>query len=718
MYYGFDEQGYPTTISKDKPHHSRWTQEVPPYTVSGRLRRYKGKWVVQEYHLATYEPYFRLSGEIIQNMYIPEISKSILPRTGTEDVTVLIPCYKQEKYLKEAVVSALQQQYTGHVYIHVHMMYDEDNPTPSQKKFGQYLMSLSKSVTVYWEPRTDISLTRNRMVRMCDTDWFIMVDADEALGPSSSIATLVNTDADVVFTRPYIKDFDIQEPWGQPLRMVNPCHALYSNLTCLMHKQAWNEVGGCDEELYPQYGEDTDFILRLLQLNKYRVKVTNVPHLNRNMRTASKYYWEYQWQIYAQHIGFVLQCMHNSGHSYKMIKRMNWFKEHATYDGFRQLQPVEAQRNQDEVLFAMQYNELLDKMEERTSNYEGTMVSFNNAPIYPVGKGIDSIIFMDVRYTTYENPIPVLVRVDWCKTIEGMSDIERMKWLLQNGKCTFVAYTGTEVVRTKDEFLQQWLGHQPYTTADIDLTGPCSGHAVSFILDKKCNKDCPYCNNPEECNHLSFEQLYENFDKALTHVEHMYPNNVHPQILGGEPTLWPDWFIQKIQDRLRPYEGKYLLFTNGFNRDSLWYSGDNRPEVLQWHITDWKDMQDIKLLPDELPVIVVTHQDIPYLDNFLMRFAGKHPDMFIQPCVDAPGYELDDKDLQYLSRKLDEYNIRRNSVTGRGVPHCTAQEPIWNIDCDTMKAMICRKPGEWVPLEDMEKHLEGSTCRGCKTHRC
>lgn len=713
MYYLWDQNNRYWGVVKDKPKHKRWTEEPAPFTCSGVVKRQSNKWVVEEKELHPMDAPYSFAHETVSQMYMPQKEKAIFTRTGKEGITVLIPCYKQEKYLKDAVMSALKQDYP-YLTIEVSLMYDE-LPTEAQKKFASYLQELSPNVKVYLEPRTDVAVTRNRMVDRCSTEWFIMLDADEQLYSKYAVSILSKINADVVFTEQYHE----YTPPGYRRISYNACGALIDNATCLICKSIWNEVGGMDEKHFPTQGEDTDFILRLLEQDKYRIEVSRVSRLVEHPRGASKCFWEYQWKIWARHVDFALKCLRNGGRTIKALKKMEYFRDHPTDQGFREVHSVEEQRQQDRARFIDEFNDLIRAMNKREAvTCKNTLVSFDGAPFMPNTGNVDAIFFVDPYTGNFERVIPALIRLDWCKQIEGMTDIERLKWCMQHGKCTFAAPLNTPKIRETSDFYRLWCGHEEYREIDTGLRTSCKGQAVSFILNKACNKHCAYCNSPADCNNYSYEQMYENFDKALTYVESKRPNDIYPQILGGEPTLWPDWFVQKIQDRLNKYNGKYLLFTNGYNRDSLWYTGENRPLRYQWHITDWHDIQAIKPLPKEEAHIVVTKQDLPYLDDFLMKFGGTHKEVFVQACTDAPGYELDEADRKVFSDKLDDYGMKMNPITGRGMSNCKYRSAIWYVDCDTMKISTCQDPNNWVPLEDIDKLVAQGSCKNCQVHRC
>ena len=101
-----------------------------------------------------------------------------------------------------------------------------------------------------------------------------------------------------------------------------------------------------------------------------------------------------------------------------------------------------------------------------------------------------------------------------------------------------------------------------------------------------------------------------------------------------------------------------------------------------------------------------------------MKFGGTHKEVFVQACTDAPGYELDEADRKVFSDKLDDYGMKMNPITGRGMSNCKHRSAIWYVDCDTMKISTCQGPNNWVPLEDIDKLVAQGSCKNCQVHRC
>lgn len=142
--------------------------------------------------------------------------------------------------------------------------------------------------------------------------------------------------------------------------------------------------------------------------------------------------------------------------------------------------------------------------------------------------------------------------------------------------------------------------------------------SISFTFNLTCNKKCGYCGQLElrkKCKPLPDDELFRNFDKGLTKFEKLLGYRPRVQILGGEPTLWSDNLIKKIQKRLEKYS-EYLVFSNGYNKESLFWKDPKA--IIDYHVTDWTECKKIEGVPSNAYLkIVVTKKDIDLLDKFL-----------------------------------------------------------------------------------------------------
>lgn len=248
-----------------------------------------------------------------------------------------------------------------------------------------------------------------------------------------------------------------------------------------------------------------------------------------------------------------------------------------------------------------------------------------------------------------------------------------------------------------------------------DVYGVYSKRAVrrvSFVLDLRCNLNCPYCSQKKERKkavHISDDDMYSRFDKALTHMEGLGVP-LYPQILGGEPTLWSDALITKIARRLSHYP-QFLLFTNGTNRHSLWYTVPNVQFLT--HITDWAETMTSYKYENErgTPIIVVTHNDVDKLETYLKH--NKCRTLTVSPATDARDLTCTASDIKRITDLARQYNVRCE-YDAKGKAHCDKDNLVWQIDCTTsaLQVLTCCKAHNLTPLEEWTPDTVPD-CEGC-----
>ena len=191
--------------------------------------------------------------------------------------------------------------------------------------------------------------------------------------------------------------------------------------------------------------------------------------------------------------------------------------------------------------------------------------------------------------------------------------------------------------------------------------------------------------------------LWAHFQRAIDRLESI--TRLQVQVMGGEPTLWSDWLIERIQERLSKYE-RYMVFTNGTNRESLWYK-DKRAYFL-WHITDWDNIRPLKCSDKEQAKIVVTHKNIGKLEEFLtvnMKLNQRNG-VTISPCVESGELTATPEDIiriaelqvktgsKYPNMVLLAECLKRGDMDNWRKA-CRRFETTWNVDCQTMKVTPC-----------------------------
>lgn len=536
----------------------------------------------------------------------------VLPKT--RDISVLIPCCGKADSVARTVRSAAAQ--TMRPFRILVLLMDEES-----RALRKELESLSPSVECVDSERMNVCAARNRLVEMCPTEYFVLLDADdeilenfleEAYRDRNSIVFPIQVSSreafnDTLFDRPNKREF------------------LNQNFTCLFNKTAFKELGGFDER-YMDGFEDTDLMMRLLIMGKYAVSMTG--------RTC-----------------FI-------------------------------------------------YNESPNGLTKRQRFYDGLFQALN----------------------------------DWLPFFKEKLAERRFSLSPETG--AFLSSLGDSVsVGELRSFFNDMAGTDVDMLVGNDIPARIFGELVarnamnvraSFALDPACNTDCPYCNQGRAAKRFpprSEDEIFSGFDRALTRCESILGYRPAVQILGGEPTLWSDALVRRIQERLSAYD-EYLVFTNGFNRNSLFWKD---PKAwLSYHVTDWTRCRPVDELPGNAGLeIVVTKKDIHLVEEFLDANKNLKNPIHLAFCHGGGHeYDLDPYDIRRLAEiewrwrelfplhrrsNLNFYELYRRDGLKACQRRCRTGHIIWNFLCYKDTVTPCCGGKEEVPLDEF---------RGCPVSEC
>ena len=113
------------------------------------------------------------------------------------DVTIVIPCYKVEKYLAQTLRSALQQTHANLQIVAV----DDCSPDHTAEILRQFASQDSRLQAVFLPQNSGVSVARNAGIDAALAPWTVFVDGDDWLPPQAieSLLALQNrTGADFV----------------------------------------------------------------------------------------------------------------------------------------------------------------------------------------------------------------------------------------------------------------------------------------------------------------------------------------------------------------------------------------------------------------------------------------------------------------------------------------------------------------------------------------
>ena len=91
-------------------------------------------------------------------------------------VSIIVPVFKAEKYLRECVDSILNQKFQDWTLLLV----DDGSPDCSGKICDDYAQK-DKRIQVIHKPNGGVSSARNYALELVESDWLTFVDADDCL---------------------------------------------------------------------------------------------------------------------------------------------------------------------------------------------------------------------------------------------------------------------------------------------------------------------------------------------------------------------------------------------------------------------------------------------------------------------------------------------------------------------------------------------------------
>ncbi len=179
-------------------------------------------------------------------------------------VSVVIPCYKQAHFLKDAINSVKCQTFTAWEIIVVNDG-SPDNTTETANLLG---------VRCIEKKNGGLSSARNAGIKAAKGEFILPLDADDKIHPEFLEKTMTMMDeVDVVGT--WFKTFENSNREHQ--RYVTNVDSNYlrsqNPVTCcsLFRKSMWKDIGGYDEKMNDGY-EDWDFWLSAAE-HGYKIQI-------------------------------------------------------------------------------------------------------------------------------------------------------------------------------------------------------------------------------------------------------------------------------------------------------------------------------------------------------------------------------------------------------------------------------------------------------------
>ncbi|AMA09214.1 glycosyltransferase [Picosynechococcus sp. PCC 73109] len=180
-------------------------------------------------------------------------------------VSIIIPCYNAEKWIGEAIESALRQTYSP-----IEIIVVDDGSTDNSLSAIKKYESKIKWIT---SENLGVSAARNKGIKISSGDFIQFIDADDYISPGKiqkQLDFLLTSNADIVYgdwCYQYQKSDDEYElsdvKIGEPVEdyIYYTLKNMIPHCSCLYRKIVVERVSGFDESL--KIAEDYDFSFRL-----------------------------------------------------------------------------------------------------------------------------------------------------------------------------------------------------------------------------------------------------------------------------------------------------------------------------------------------------------------------------------------------------------------------------------------------------------------------
>lgn len=208
--------------------------------------------------------------------------KYITTERSTFNVSIIIPCYNQSKYIKEAVKSCISQTVSpSEILI---LLMDHDSISMKNE-----IENMSNDITCFISERLILSQARNFLIEKSKSDYVIPLDADDKL-PYNFIEETSKIESDVVYVgSEYFGDFNGSwPPNNKEIINWDLLTTLRRNplvCTALIKKNKLIEVGMYNSNM--EAYEDMDLWIRMSHLNFSFKKCFNTKLLYRKVLNSN-----------------------------------------------------------------------------------------------------------------------------------------------------------------------------------------------------------------------------------------------------------------------------------------------------------------------------------------------------------------------------------------------------------------------------------------------
>ncbi len=191
-------------------------------------------------------------------------------------VSIIIPCYNQANYLKESVLSAIEQTYSN-----IEIIIINDGSTDNTNKIAMDLQTkYPKKIQYISQKNKGVSEARNNAISQSKGQYILPLDADDMIDKEMvnfCLNTLIKYDVDIVYTD--IQFFGVKNhiDHKKPFSKNNLLYQNSCSATSLYKKNMWEKLGGYSKNMKEGY-EDWEFWIHAYKQN-FKFKLLSKPLL-------------------------------------------------------------------------------------------------------------------------------------------------------------------------------------------------------------------------------------------------------------------------------------------------------------------------------------------------------------------------------------------------------------------------------------------------------
>jgi len=246
----------------------------------------------------------------------------------TPDISIIVPCYNQGRYLAETLQSVISQTHSNWECVIV-----DDGSSDQTAEVARSFTARDRRFRYVHQANAGVSAARNLGVRLSRGRYLLPLDGDDRIGPGyvAAICAVLDQDPEVVIVYCHAESFgERRGPWPLPeysLKAILVENCIFC--TAGLRRTTFDQAGGFREAMRHGY-EDWDFWLSVLS---HGGKVVRLPetyfyyrytHNSRNRSMTARHYAEMRAEIYSRHWRLYLDHYPDPIEMIKKIQYMEW----------------------------------------------------------------------------------------------------------------------------------------------------------------------------------------------------------------------------------------------------------------------------------------------------------------------------------------------------------------------------------------------------------